>query len=133
MTVYVVTAGEYSDYHIEAVFSTHEKAVAYMGGHSERFNDINTFELDSAPAKKFVRQYEHWLTGDGESCNSDESIIEEEKEVSDNGRGSSMTRKLGYNERWSTDAVFYGESYISAEHAKKLAVEERQKYLREHQ
>lgn len=43
--VYVVTAGEYSDYHIKEVFSSYEKAeefVAYIGEYCE----IETYELD---------------------------------------------------------------------------------------
>ena len=30
MTVYVVTSGEYSDYRIDAIFSTRERAEAYL-------------------------------------------------------------------------------------------------------
>jgi len=45
--VYVVTAGEYSDYRIEAVFSTKEKAENYINTfYNYEFNGIDEYELD---------------------------------------------------------------------------------------
>ena len=52
--VYVVTEGEYEDYHIVAIFSTLEKAEAF----TDRFNseyDIESFELD--PVKQEIEDY----------------------------------------------------------------------------
>ena len=48
-TLYVVTAGEYSDYHIEAIFKNREKAECYCTCHEEceieeySFSDDNIF------------------------------------------------------------------------------------------
>jgi hypothetical protein len=47
MTIYVVTCGEYSDYGICALFSTHERARAYMAlSPPNTFNDIEEYGLD---------------------------------------------------------------------------------------
>ncbi len=43
MKVYVVTAGEYSDYHIEAVYSTREKAELYVATHE---GEIEEYDID---------------------------------------------------------------------------------------
>ena len=46
-TVYVVTRGEYSDYAIEALFSTMEKANAYMDKFRlTGFNDVGKWIID---------------------------------------------------------------------------------------
>ena len=58
-TVYVVTAGSYSDYHIEAMFSTREAADAYAAwynGPSAEDGDydnatVEEYELDATSAK----------------------------------------------------------------------------------
>lgn len=45
--VYIVTSGAYSDYHIDAVFSTRENAERYNKIHaSGDFEDIEEFEID---------------------------------------------------------------------------------------
>jgi len=47
MKVYVATSGAYSDYHINAVFSTKENAERYNKIHgSGDFEDIEEFEVD---------------------------------------------------------------------------------------
>ena len=47
MKIYIVTSGEYSDYHINAVFSTKENAERYNKIHaSGDFEDIEEFEVD---------------------------------------------------------------------------------------
>lgn len=43
--VYIVTSGEYSDYHIEAAFSTKKQANDYLDQHDDDFR-IETFDLD---------------------------------------------------------------------------------------
>lgn len=49
-TIYVVNSGEYSDYGIDGVFSTREKAEQYMQAFKKEgyggYNDIDEMELD---------------------------------------------------------------------------------------
>lgn len=45
MTVYVVTSGDYSDYGIEAIFSTQEKAAAYAEALMDA-NGVEEYDLD---------------------------------------------------------------------------------------
>lgn len=49
--IYIVTAGEYSDYHICAVFSTKEKAEEYVQCHGTDYN-IEEYNLDEEVVKK---------------------------------------------------------------------------------
>ena len=44
-TVYIVTSGCYSDYSIDAVFSTREAAEAYIGTKTNR--DIEEWQVDT--------------------------------------------------------------------------------------
>lgn len=46
MKIFIVTSGEYSDYHIDAVFSTEENAKKYAELHPGRFADIEEFDVD---------------------------------------------------------------------------------------
>ena len=49
--IYIVTSGEYSDYHIDAVFTTKEKAVDYVEQHGTCYN-IEEYDLDEEVEKK---------------------------------------------------------------------------------
>ena len=49
--IYIVTSGEYSDYHIEAVFTTKEKAVEYVEQHGTYY-DIEEYDIDKEVEKK---------------------------------------------------------------------------------
>jgi hypothetical protein len=51
MKVYIVSTGEYSDWSIQGIFSTREKAEEFMrvvpaGGYDNEYNDIQEHELD---------------------------------------------------------------------------------------
>jgi hypothetical protein len=48
MKVYVLTSGEYSDYRVEGVFSTPEKAVAYADGVEDANLPPDEYEVDGA-------------------------------------------------------------------------------------
>ena len=51
MKVYIATSGSYSDYHIDAVFSTKENAEKYNDLYGEGdFDDIEEFEVDDEMA-----------------------------------------------------------------------------------
>jgi hypothetical protein len=49
--IYIVTSGEYSEYGIDAVFTTKEKAVDYVEQHGTRY-DIEEYNLDEEVEKK---------------------------------------------------------------------------------
>lgn len=140
MRVYVVTSGSYSDYGIVGIFSTKEKAEEFMGGRPDKFNGINEYDVDSLPPKKWVTKYRYFLRLNGERHEgSVDSTIEEEEdqpvEVSVGERGYGETEKPTIYDgsyRPSGWNWFNGFSYVSLEHAKKLAVEQRQKALVEH-
>src|SRR6267154_3215731 len=45
--IFLVTSGQYSDYSVDAVFSTHEKAMSYVGEDLEKSGcNIEEFEID---------------------------------------------------------------------------------------
>lgn len=120
--VFVVTDGCYFDYHICAVFSTIEKAHEFCGGFEveDNYLDINEWDLDETNGKVFKRQF--WVeivlaTGEFKG-----KVTESVEEVKIGLRGSSGT--------YCGDATGYGKSYVSLEHAQKLAVELHHKYLR---
>lgn len=49
--IYIVTSGEYSEYEINAVFTTKEKAVDYVEQHGTYY-DIEEYDLDEEVEKK---------------------------------------------------------------------------------
>ena len=63
--VYIVTAGEYSDYRILAVFSSKERAEDWIDhiGQYEDYCYIEEYEVD-CPPRKWVGTYV-WITRDG--------------------------------------------------------------------
>jgi len=65
MIVYLVSVGEYSDYSVEGIFSSRDKATEHMGGKPERFNEIEEFELDSRIPIKWTTQWRVYLTKSG--------------------------------------------------------------------
>lgn len=87
MQVYVVTAGIYSDYHVEGVFSTPEKAAEYMAARKaiypasyEDFNDVLVLDVDDGDADLVVRMAAQgltawlcWVSLDGAHIETDQS------------------------------------------------------------
>lgn len=67
-TIYAVSTGSYSDYSIEAMFSTEEKAQQYMDRRREHspykhlpdFNDIETYELDTIDDDYLTGKVKYW-------------------------------------------------------------------------
>ena len=128
MTVYIVTAGEYSDYGISSVFSTKELAETY----ANEFNKIHPYESPTSVEEWEVDQdveircVKTWVcrldlkTGD---CYTEHE-----------GVGLARPGRKGYVVRYGLqgkDADVAATSYESAAHARKLAIEDRQAYLRE--
>lgn len=71
-TICVVTSGEYSGYHIEAMFSTSEKAMQYMDRRREysewdppAFNEIEEYELDAVPDDYLAGKVKCWIVSIG--------------------------------------------------------------------
>lgn len=65
MKVYIVTEGCYSDYHIEAVFDSYGKAVAYVGAKASRYSDhqIETYDTESVQVVKERRWFKVYMEG----------------------------------------------------------------------
>ena len=85
MTVYVVTAGTYSDYHICAVFSTEEKALEYAGLAGGEWNErgVEPYEVDAignAGLWAFDVDMDY-LTGDNARARSEEEANEPDSEL----------------------------------------------------
>jgi len=135
MKVYVATEGSYADYHISAIFSSREKAEEYMGNMPDRFNEIEEYELDSEPPRVFGQQWVAALKLDGsvDAHYTHMYITDVPVEHRQGERGWGETKDYGFMkaDRFNY-AWFSGRSFVSAEHAHKLAVEQRQKALVEH-
>lgn len=129
MTVYVVTSGEYSDYSICAIFSTKELAQAHVdkgGG-----DTIEEYELDVD--KDLVKRTKYVSVVrllDGkvkQSWNNDE--LTQPGQEADN-----PNHTLRFDKRKDGTTAVGGEmvasSYVSQEHADKMAAEKRQAALR---
>jgi hypothetical protein len=59
--VFAVNSGSYSDYSVRALFSTREKAEAFMAAVPDGdYNDIQEFELDPPAADMLRRGYAVW-------------------------------------------------------------------------
>ena len=120
MTVYIVTEGTYSDYHIEGAFSSRKRAEEYIKIHlSDKYREevsIDEYELDEELEKSYRTIYRvRVIYHDGRV----------DREWEDQGYF-----KDNYSNKKLLGAVALGESVISKEHALKLAIEARQEWLR---
>lgn len=125
-TIYVVTEGEYSDYRIVAVFASLEEATAFCP--DEALKDIlqcykiEPFVLGETKGKAVRKR---WTI----------AISLKTGEIIQSRCGSQFDEvELGWRGKsWLVDYHRTAEacSHVSAEHAMKLAVEARQKWLRE--
>lgn len=71
--VYIVTSGEYSDYHIAAVFSTRKKAAEYVDAQGSDYR-VEEYPVDDAEVKKNESIWlvsVNWKTGNADSANPD--------------------------------------------------------------
>lgn len=129
--MFIVTSGEYSDYHIDRAFSTEEKALEYVlsqtdteDSEKERLREYNIeeFEVDEQYDKlvyKTIYSVELMLQT-GQQKNKWEY------------RTSGKEKYRGEFTIFGSDNFGYvrGRSIVSAAHALKVAVEGRQYYLR---
>lgn len=69
--VYIVTSGDYSDYHIDAVFSTRKKAKEYVDAHGSDYC-VEEYPVDDTPVEKkesiWLASID-WKTGEVMSAN----------------------------------------------------------------
>lgn len=127
--IYIITVGEYSDYHIDACFLDKEKAERYL----EQAKLVNCYDgarlevyILNEGQEKVVRKY--WsskidvLTG---KITENEETFYEWADQSERGEYTNF-EKLGTY----IPTELYSNSYISSEHANKLAIEARQNFLR---
>lgn len=122
-TVYIVTDGQHSDYHIVAVFSSKAKAEKYIA--DNRVGDIEEYILNEPyVAPTWVQEYRTTLDlSDGRVMNNATFELDK-KEAGWRGSWSVHPNTLQGN-------YVLGVSHVSQEHAHKLAVEGRQAYLRD--
>lgn len=59
MKIFIVTDGTYSDYHIEAVFSTKEKASAYCALHG--YDYVEEYEVDEVKVNGDVKVFHNYI------------------------------------------------------------------------
>ena len=120
-----------------------------MADDPDNWNNIEEYELDSEPQVQVRPVWQAWLRLDGSVYNQFDSRQNVDADCRLGERGKSETLdwmakggKITYGDGsyggWMTPAqkqhspAFEGKSYVSPEHALKLAVEQRQKALREH-
>lgn len=131
--IYIVTQGEYSDYHIEAVFSTRALADKFIGNAPDGEYEISAWEIDAErKPRRWGKEWACYLRLDGSVVDEIVNAIDctNDKDSLDRCEGRPYAMPEG--EPLSKDAAYFrGISPISAAHALKLAAEARQKWLRE--
>lgn len=130
-TVFVVTTGSYSDFRIKGVFSSAKKADEYISrskksqiAHNTDYNDVEEWTLDELAASK---EYTHWhytlFLDDGAQV--DPVHTSEQFGIPQNN--GQIFEKVPY---YQGRGIVRVQSCKSAAHAKKLAAEKRQEWLR---
>lgn len=150
--VYIVTNGTYSDYHIESVFSDREKAEKYLEELKKISNDnpqIEEWPVDydlEKIARKYWRAEINPVTGNLKEGSSYASWVEDkDKEFSWCWAAPSeraYTKMADENISLTVSLIEGGEdsvcipnrllvnSFVSQDHANKVAIEKRQEFLR---
>lgn len=123
MTVFIVTRGEYSDYTILGVFSSEEKAKKFAVEVKKDWSsdvEIEPWELDERVNETLQTVFQVKLSKNGtELLNNNFETL---------GTQESL-QFSGVEERKNDIVIFVGKSIKSRDHAHKLAVEARQKWL----
>lgn len=119
--VFVVTQGCYSDYHIEAIFSKFDYAKAFKDNlpHS---SDASIEEWDLDEKAGFTERVLY-------NCSMNKKTGEIETEWPFKEMASPRARAGNYHDIYKD--TIRTSSFVSQKHARKLAVEARQKWLRE--
>jgi len=156
MKVYVITSGEYSDYGIIGVMSSLEAAQEYVDKHKQadnsKINDLEEYELDAInpndlelidywEATIFIRDgliFKRYANHRGPGNNIEEEakihkvLIKKTppvEELLEKQKEDSTKLFLCKYHPWVAEDLIHTISYKSQEHAVKLAVEARQKFL----
>lgn len=123
MTIYAATSGEYSDYRIEGVFSTKEKADAFALLVSDA-NDIEEYVLDQR-----ADDVEGTIWSVNIYLASGDARVPPWANIK---RLRNPRYTLAETQTWGSDPeLVHAESAVSEEHVVKVASEFRQKVLRE--
>jgi len=121
--VFVVTEGCYSNYHICAIFDNEELAKKYCKVHKAKYSDYGYEEwnLNDWDTMEIAREhYQCWMyIGNGEIKTEHSRIDYERPEL--RLIDYPIDRCNGYG----NDPIVYGNSFISKEHAIKIASERR--------
>lgn len=119
--IFLVTDGEYSDYHVEGAFSLKRKAEDFISKFGGEVKEILVDELENTRQAKVFYCYINLKSG---------AIYNEGEFIS---RIKNRTRRLIKRQKCNnaddTESILV-ESIQSKEHARKCATEARQKYLR---
>ena len=91
--IYIVTSGDYSDYGIEAVFSTKEKAEEYVQQHGTNYR-IEDYDIDEEVVKKEIKIWEVIM------CFDNFEVIECNVGLYGDGWGSHMKDTFKYFLTW---------------------------------
>jgi hypothetical protein len=131
--VYIVTAGDYSDYYICGVFSSEEKAKVCVEDTPDGDYKIEEYSVDTMPKQIFRERYSVYIDVNGNEDGKGSCYVENITEIADEHlRGRSQFIKDYVSlKRPHPVTGFCGYSYESKDHAFKLAVECRQAWLRE--
>lgn len=112
MKIYIVTSGTYSDYGIEAVFTTEEKAKEYVDKYGDYDNRrIEVWDTDTTNTNKETAIYTVWITPE---CTSALNRGQPEKRNTIRAYKCSTGRGIGYEITVESDGT---------ERAKKIAAE----------
>jgi hypothetical protein len=128
--IFIVTSGEYSDYHIEGVFSTKKLAEEFVATLS-RDARVEEYALDEKVGWAYATVHQVYIdleTGDIASTTHQYPMLCAPR--------FAKFEVPTYRVNWG-DNTFrtcgIGKSVVSRDHAIKIAVEGRQKWLREQQ
>jgi hypothetical protein len=126
-TIYVVTTGCYSDYRIQAVFDDKPMAEAWVAEYNKerKKDDAYAAMIEEYPLNEQAGYIRRNLYCCAISLATGDIDLESDYATS----MASPHARAGEIDVYSNSAL--AESYVSAEHARKLAIEARQKHLRE--
>ncbi len=132
MKVYVVTQGQYSDFHIERMFSTLEKAEAFVGNGAnldeyDRYN-IEEYDVDIPTEDRVLP---HWTVRLVlESGRILDAPLSRPPYYGIRNPNAGCKVQLCEKSQYIQEAYICVTSTTSTEHAMKVAVEKRQEWLR---